>query len=82
MSPFTDIWHEGNPSRVVRIGQGDIAMRITAHRNDRVVTKYRASGTLRVTWAAVPAAQHGDAIGQVAGANIRFGCRNCASTAR
>jgi len=27
------IWHEGNPGRVVYIGQGDIAARITAHRH-------------------------------------------------
>jgi hypothetical protein len=51
------IWHEGNPGRVVRLGQGDIATRIAAHRNDAAVTTYRASGILRVTWASVPAAQ-------------------------
>jgi hypothetical protein len=26
------IWHEGNPARVVRIGQGNIATRLGAHR--------------------------------------------------
>jgi hypothetical protein len=51
------IWHEGNPGRVVRVGQGDIASRISAHRNDKNITGYRQSGTLRVTWAAVPANQ-------------------------
>jgi hypothetical protein len=31
------IWHEGNPSRVVRIGQGNIAARLGAHRRDHAV---------------------------------------------
>ena len=51
------IWHEGNPGRVVRIGQGDIADRLEAHRNDDEILGYESSGTLRVTWAAVSAAQ-------------------------
>ncbi len=51
------IWHDGNPARVVRVGQGNIAERIKAHRNDSEIVAYRQSGTLRVTWATVPAAQ-------------------------
>jgi hypothetical protein len=51
------IWHEGNPGRVVRVGQGDVAERLQCHRGDAEVTAHRKSGTLRVTWAAVPAAQ-------------------------
>jgi hypothetical protein len=51
------IWYEGNPGSVIRIGQGDVAARIGVHRNDSAVTAYRTSGTLRVTWASVPAAQ-------------------------
>ena len=51
------IWHEGNPSRVVRIGQGDIAARLGAHRRDPAVLAYNRFGTLRVTWAAVPVHQ-------------------------
>jgi hypothetical protein len=47
------IWHAGNPSRVVRLGQGDIAARIKAHRNDPAVTRYT---NLYVTWASVAAA--------------------------
>ena len=47
------IWHEGNPGRVVRLGQGTIADRIKAHRNDAKITTYRKSGMLRVTWAEV-----------------------------
>lgn len=51
------IWHEGNPSRVVRIGQGDIATRLGAHRRDAAILAYKKYGKLRVTWAAVPAHQ-------------------------
>lgn len=51
------IWHAGNPSRVVRVGQGNIASRLNAHRNDREILAYAKYGTLRVTWATVPAAQ-------------------------
>ena len=52
------IWHEGNPGRVVRLGQGDpIADRLGAHRLDKKTLAYRESGILRVTWASVPAAQ-------------------------
>jgi len=49
------IWHEGNPARVVRIGQGDpIKDRLGAHRKDPDITHYRRFGALRVTWASVP----------------------------
>jgi hypothetical protein len=51
------IWHEGNPARVVRIGQGDIADRLGCHRRDSDILAYAQFGTLRVTWAAVPEAQ-------------------------
>ena len=51
------IWHEGDPSRVVRIGQGDIASRLGEHRNDPEILAYRSKGKLRVTWAAVSVAQ-------------------------
>jgi len=47
------IWHGGNPSRVVRVGQGDIKDRLSKHRNDNKVTQYAKYGTLRVTWASV-----------------------------
>jgi hypothetical protein len=46
------IWYNGNPGKVVRVGQGDIADRIRAHRSDPDVTRY-ASKKLFVTWAAV-----------------------------
>lgn len=48
------IWHAGNPARVVRVGQGDIAARLTAHKNDSKITQYAQRGTLYVTWASVP----------------------------
>ncbi len=48
------IWHEGNPSRVVRIGHGKVKDRLSAHRNDQEILAYRNSGKLLVTWAAVP----------------------------
>jgi hypothetical protein len=51
------IWHAGHPARVVRVGQGDITARLTAHRADPEILKYRELGTLFVTWAAVPAHQ-------------------------
>lgn len=51
------IWHTGNPGRVVRVGQGKVADRIAAHRNDKKVTVYKKDGALRVTWAALPAHQ-------------------------
>jgi hypothetical protein len=51
------IWHEGNPGQVVRIGQGDIADRLRAHRNDNEILAYKKRGVLRVTWAEVPWSQ-------------------------
>jgi hypothetical protein len=47
------IWHAGQPSRVVRVGQGDIASRLTAHRKDALIMRYSAHGDLYVTWAVV-----------------------------
>lgn len=48
------IWHEGNPGRVIYIGQGDLATRLEIHRNDDRILQYARKGTLRVTWAIVP----------------------------
>jgi hypothetical protein len=50
------IWHMGDPSRVVRVGQGKVADRLAAHRSDPAILAYRSKG-LRVTWASVPAHQ-------------------------
>jgi hypothetical protein len=52
------IWHTGNPSRVVYVGQGaPVSKRLGAHRNDDRILAYKKFGSLRVTWASVPATQ-------------------------
>ncbi len=51
------IWHEGDPARVVRIGQGDVTDRLKKHRKNSSILYYNKFGTLRVTWASVPARQ-------------------------
>lgn len=51
------IWHQGDPASVVRVGQGDIASRLKAHRKDTDILAYKQKGALRVTWASVPAHQ-------------------------
>jgi hypothetical protein len=48
------VWHGGLIPRTVRVGQGDIASRLSAHRRDSEITIYARFG-LFVTWAAVPA---------------------------
>lgn len=49
------IWHGGYPSRVVKVGHGDIATELAACREDPRVTAYAKDGELYVTWAAVAA---------------------------
>ena len=51
------VWRAGNPSQVVYVGQGDVAARVQQHRSNRTITGYARSGTLYVTWAAVPQSQ-------------------------
>ena len=60
------IWHEGNPSQVVRIGQGDIAARLQEHRDNPKILTFSKKGILRVTWAAVLAAQRDGVEGYLA----------------
>ena len=51
------IWHGSSSSFIpwtVRVGQGDIADRLTDHRSNPLVTQYRQRGLLMVTWAEVP----------------------------
>ena len=48
------IWHVGNPSRTVRVGQGQITNRLSTHRNDAEILAHKHGG-LRVTWAEAPA---------------------------
>lgn len=55
------IWHEGALSRVLYVGQGDIAERLACHRREDEILYYAKFGTLRVTWAPLPASQ-GDGI--------------------
>jgi len=49
------LWHSGQPSRVVRVGHGDIATELKACCDDRRVILYLADGPLFVTWAAADA---------------------------
>lgn len=46
------IWKPGNPSIAIRVGQGHITDRITAHRQDPEITAY--GDDLLVTWADAP----------------------------
>lgn len=46
------IWHGGSNPRVVYVGQGDVADRLSSHRGDRRILAYKNQG-LYVTWAAV-----------------------------
>lgn len=46
------IWSQGSPSRVIYVGQGDIARRIKCHRERPEITQYK---NLLVTWAEVSA---------------------------
>ena len=47
------IWHEGNPSQVVYVGQGNISDRLEDHRANDIILQYGQFGTLRVTWTTV-----------------------------
>jgi len=46
------IWHAGTDAHTVRVGQGNIRERLTAHRTDVEVQAYANHG-LYVTWASV-----------------------------
>ena len=47
------IWPDGYPARAVYVGQGNIASRLTDHRNDPTITRYGQFGVLYATWALV-----------------------------
>ena len=47
------IWHGGDNPRVVYVGQGVVADRIVAHRQNSQISHYQKFGELFVTWAAV-----------------------------
>lgn len=51
------IWCAGNPSVNIRVGQGIIGARLTAHKADNDIMRHKSRGTLYVTWAAVPSHQ-------------------------
>ena len=41
----------------IYVGKGDIAARLQQHRSNNTILQYAEEGTLRVTWASVPAKQ-------------------------
>jgi hypothetical protein len=49
------IWMPIQGRNVVRVGQGKIAQRVSAHRKDQEIIAHGQSGVLKVTWAAVSA---------------------------
>ena len=51
------IWHGGPTPKVVRVGQGVIRDRLTAHRQDEEIQPY-VGLNLYVTWASVDARSH------------------------
>lgn len=50
------IWHGGTESKYVRVGQGDIRDRLSKHRNDNDILKYKDKH-LYVIWAYVASNQ-------------------------
>jgi hypothetical protein len=46
------IWHTGDPSKTVRVGQGVIRDRISSHREDAEIQAYSTYGLL-VSWVSV-----------------------------
>jgi len=50
------IWHGGQEPRTVRVGQGNVRDRLSAHRGDPEITRWQHLD-LYVTWAAVTASQ-------------------------
>ncbi|MGJ8563428.1 MAG: hypothetical protein ACSHXY_07740 [Alphaproteobacteria bacterium] len=45
------IWHGGENPRIVRIGHGNIASRLTEHKLNLQIMRYKQNGPLMVTWA-------------------------------
>jgi hypothetical protein len=56
------IWHDGNPGKYVRVGQGLLAARLAVHQTEPTILAYERFGVLRVTWATVPAGSDRDRI--------------------
>ncbi len=55
------IWYNGQPGRVVRVGQGGIKDRLGRHRQDPAITAYAGHGLL-VTWVEVASQAQRDGI--------------------
>jgi len=51
------IWHGGQNPETVRVGQGNIRDRLSAHKEDSEILEYRQQ-KLYVTWARVSESQH------------------------
>lgn len=47
------IWHGGNNPRIVRVGHGNIAQRLSSHRRNHQIMRFSSDGPLMVTWAAL-----------------------------
>lgn len=48
------IWHGGSNPRIVRVGHGNIASRLTAHRMNHQIMRFGDYGPVMVTWADLP----------------------------
>ncbi len=51
------IWHGGTDPQVIRVGQGDIALRIGSLKKDPQILSFKEEGELYVTWANVSASK-------------------------
>ena len=56
------IWHGGANPRIVRVGHGNIAGRLTAHRLNHQIMRYAQYGPIMVTWAEVEDANRREGI--------------------
>ncbi len=56
------IWHGGENPRIVRVGQGNVAGRLTAHKLNLQIMRYSSEGPLMVTWTEVADAAQRDGV--------------------
>lgn len=47
------IWHGGDNPRIVRVGHGNIASRLTEHKLNQQIMRFAIQGPLMVTWTEV-----------------------------
>ena len=45
------IWYVGNPSKIIKVGSGNIGERLREHKLNTEITKFSSFGQLKVTWA-------------------------------